>query len=66
MEVGACLAGQRGLVTKLLEATHGQWLYRNIHVHDDIAGVEATARKEEIQKFIEDQLEIGEEGRGTR
>ncbi len=23
-----------GLVTKLLEVTHGQWLYRNIQVHD--------------------------------
>jgi ABC-type Fe3+ transport system substrate-binding protein len=23
-----------GLVTKLLEVTHGQWLYRNVHVHD--------------------------------
>ena len=52
----------QGLITKLLETTHGQWLYRNIHVHDAIAGVEASARKEEIQQFIEDQLEIGEEG----
>ena len=70
VEVGACsvtLKGwSRGLVTKLLEATHGQWLYRNIHVHDDIAGIEATARKEEIQKFIEDQLELGEEGLDER
>ena len=43
VEVGACLVTMegwsRGLVTKLLETTHGQWLYRNIHVHDDIAGV---------------------------
>ena len=51
----------QGLVTKLLEATHGQWLYRNVHVHDNIAGVTANARKEEIQQFIEDQLELGEE-----
>ena len=40
----------------------GQCLYRNVHVHDDIAGVTANARKEEIQQFIEDQLELGEEG----
>ena len=66
VELGACnltLRGwSQGLVTKLLEATHGQWLYRNVHVHDDIAGVAANARKEEIQQFIEDQLELGEEG----
>ena len=26
------------LVTRLLEVTHGQWLYRNVQVHDRIAG----------------------------
>ena len=26
----------QGLVIKLLEVTHGQWLYRNVHVHDAI------------------------------
>ena len=66
VEMGACKltleAWSQGLVIKLLEATHGQWLYRNVHVHDDIAGVAANARKEEIQQFIEDQLELGEEG----
>ena len=53
VEIGACnltLGGwSQGLVTKLLEPTHGQWLYRNVHVHDDIAGVAANTRKEEIQ-----------------
>ena len=52
----------RGLVIKLLEVTHGQWLYRNVHVHDTASGIAATARKEEIQRFIEDQIELGEEG----
>jgi hypothetical protein len=52
----------RGLVVKLLEVTHGQWLYRNVHVHDTASGIAATARKEEIQRFIEDQIELGEEG----
>ena len=28
-----------GLITKLLEVTHGQWLYRNIQVHDIVSGV---------------------------
>ena len=52
----------QGLVVKLLEVTHGQWLYRNVHVHDTVTGVAATARKEDIQQFIEDQIELGEEG----
>jgi hypothetical protein len=56
----------QGLVTKLLEVTHGQWLYRNVHVHDATAGIEATARKEEIQRFIEDQIELGEKGLGAQ
>ena len=51
-----------GLVTRLLEITHGQWLYRNYTVHDGIAGTAATARKEEIQKEIERQQELGDEG----
>ena len=56
----------QGLVVWLLEVTHSQWLYRNMHVHDTTAGMEATARKEEIQRFIEDQLEMGEEGLAER
>jgi hypothetical protein len=52
----------KGLVIKLLETTHGQWLYRNIHVHDATSGSLATAKKEELQKAIEDELELGGEG----
>ena len=52
----------RGLVMKLLEATHGQWLYRNVQVHDSMVGVNATLRKEELQSLIDDQLELGEDG----
>ena len=47
-----------GLITKLLEVTHGQWLYRNIHVHDPISGTSATLRKEGIQTEIEKQQEL--------
>ncbi len=32
----------RELVTHLLEVTHGQWLYRNVQVHDRIAGTLPT------------------------
>ena len=51
-----------GLIIKLLEVTHGQWLYRNIQVHDIVSGVEATLRKEEILMEIEKQQELGTEG----
>ena len=50
------------LVIRLLEVTHGQWLYRNVMVHDKTAGELVTKRKEEIRKALEDQLELGEEG----
>ena len=50
------------LVTRLLEVTHGQWLYRNVQVHDRISGTLATQRKEELQMEIERQQELGEEG----
>ena len=48
-----------GLITKFLEVTHGQWLYRNVHVHDSISGTTPTLRKEEIQTEIEKQQELG-------
>ena len=44
-----------GLITKLLEVTHGQWLYRNVHLHDSISGTSAALCKEEIQTDIEKQ-----------
>ena len=50
------------LVIWLLEITHGQWLYRNVMVHDRIAGDLVTKCKEEIWKALEDQLELGEDG----
>jgi hypothetical protein len=50
------------LVIRLLEITHGQWIYRNVMVHDRTAGELVSKRKEEIRKALEEQLEIGEEG----
>jgi hypothetical protein len=52
----------RELVTCLLEVTHGQWLYRNVQVHNRIAGTLATQQKEELQMEIERQQELGMEG----
>ena len=52
----------KGVVVKLLEVTHGQWLYRNVQVYDTVTGTEATLRKEELQRLIEEQIELGGEG----
>jgi hypothetical protein len=37
-----------GPVTILLETTHEQQLYRNVHVHDLVVGDLVLKRKEEI------------------
>ncbi len=51
-----------GVIIKLMETTHGQWLYRCIQVHDKAQGTQATLRKEELQKEIEMQQDLGYEG----
>ena len=50
------------LVIRLLEVTHGQWLYRNVLVHDQVSGILATQRKERLQTEIEQELLLGGEG----
>ena len=52
----------KGLVMKLLEIIHGQWLYRNVQVHDAASGLKAVERKEELQREIEHQILVGEAG----
>jgi hypothetical protein len=51
-----------GLILKLLKTTHGQWLYRNVQVHDAVAGTWVTLRKEQIQWEIQQQMELGASG----
>jgi hypothetical protein len=34
-----------GLITWLLEITHGQWLNQNFMVHDPVSGAIATAKR---------------------
>jgi hypothetical protein len=48
-----------GLITRLLEITHGQWLYRNYIVHDPVSGTIPTAKKEEFLLEIERQRDLG-------
>jgi hypothetical protein len=52
----------QGLILKLLEATHGQWLYWNVKIYDPVSGTHVTIRKEAIQKEIKEQMELGEAG----
>ena len=49
-------------IRKLIEATHGVWIYRNITMHDNIAGHVATKAKEHLIHEIEKQIELGGEG----
>jgi len=51
-----------GLITRLLEITHGQWLYRNYIVHNPVSGTLATAKKEELLAEIERQRELSDTG----
>ncbi len=51
-----------GVVTKLLEATHGQWLYQCVQIQDRLNGTQVMLWKEELQREIESQQEIGMEG----
>ncbi len=50
------------LITRLLEITHGQWLYRNYIVHDLVSGTIASAKKEELLVEIEHQRDLGDAG----
>ena len=50
------------LVIKLLEVTHGQWIFRNLMVHDSISGILVTKDKGELQLAIEQQKELGGDG----
>eukprot|EP00956_Cyclotella_meneghiniana_P029291 scaffold70426_cov59-Cyclotella_meneghiniana.AAC.2 len=52
------------LITNLLEVTHGMWIYRNVVVHDELEGVYAVQGRERLQRAIEEQQELGDEGLG--
>jgi hypothetical protein len=48
-----------GLVIRLLEITHGQWLYRCVQVHDKLHGTLITEQKEYLQRQIEEEIDKG-------
>ncbi len=51
-----------GLITRLLEIMHGQWVYWNFIVRDPVLGIIATARKEELLREIKRLQELGDAG----
>ena len=51
----------KALVIKLLECTHGQWLYRNVHVHDAVSGTLANQKKERLRQRIIEYLDTAED-----
>jgi hypothetical protein len=62
---GSCMSLKKwssGLITRLLEIAHGQWLYQNYIVHDPASGAIATARKEGLLLDIEHQRKLGDAG----
>ena len=52
----------KGTIVRLIEISHGQQLYRNVHVHDTVTGLHETRKEEELQKEIEDKIQMGGEG----
>lgn len=52
----------RELIIRLLECTHGQWIYRNVVVYDRTCGAVQTARKEQIREEMRRHMELGESG----
>ena len=48
-----------GLVKRLLEIAHGQWLYRNLVVHNKVSGSLVNKKKEELREKIEEVQVMG-------
>ena len=48
------------LFRRLLECTYGQWLYRNVHMHDLISGTHVNRRKEMLRQKIEQFMEMAD------
>ncbi len=62
---GPCMSLDKwctGLITRLLEIMHRQWLCRNYIVHNPVSGTIATAKKEELLLEIECQRDLGGAG----
>ncbi len=58
----AGLAWAKQHLVRLLEVTHGQWIYRNIQVRDEQQETIRTQEKEALQRDIEEELRFGFDG----
>ena len=47
------------LVVRLLEVTHGQYIYRNVQLLDEQQGTLGTREKEKLQRQIEAEMDLG-------
>ncbi len=56
------LVWAKQLSVRLLEVTHGQWVYRNVQVHDYQQGMLRTQEKERLQREIQEEIDLGFEG----
>jgi hypothetical protein len=50
-----------GLITQLIQVTHGQWIYRCVLVHDCMSGTLINQHKAELLEEITKQLSMGAE-----
>jgi hypothetical protein len=50
-----------GLITKLLQVTYTQWIYRCVLAHDHTTGTLISAHKRELSKEIDWQLTLSPE-----
>jgi hypothetical protein len=51
-----------GVITQLLQATHSQWIYCCVLVHDCTTDTLILSYKEDLLKEIKHQLSLGQEG----
>ena len=49
----------RGFITKLLEISHSQWIYRNLTKHHASQGRIALKAREDLMREVERQLDLG-------
>jgi hypothetical protein len=59
---GSNITGEQwvtGVIIKLLEITHGQWLYRCVQIHPRVRGTQIMQQKEKLQMEIEAQQDLG-------
>ena len=68
LEAVTVFVGQENMMSDTGDSLcfQGQWLFQNVIVHDTIAGLKAMTHKEEIQRLIEDHINLGEEGLDPR